>query len=70
MALPKKPSDGMDDLVARAASVGESYEAEGDMPEEEDEEPMKEAFLEMAQAIRDGDDEAAWAAYKECAGKA
>jgi hypothetical protein len=69
MAIPKKPpTDGMDDLVARAASVGESYEAEDDMAE--DEEPMKEEFLEMCRAIREGDDEAAWEAYKACTGKA
>lgn len=65
---PKKSGAGMEDLVARAASIGESSEAEGEMPEAEDEDPMKEEFLEMARAIREGDDEAAWEAYQACRG--
>jgi hypothetical protein len=69
MALPK-PSALGESLVERAAGMAgdADYEdAESDEPTEDD--AMKAEFLEMARAIREGDDEAAYEAYKACMGK-
>jgi hypothetical protein len=67
MAKPKRPSMG-------GSVIGDLTGAGGDMPPEEDaptedefspDAEAKAAFAEMCQAIRDGDDEAAWAAFQE-----
>lgn len=57
-----------DDLVKRAAlgddeELDESDEADKPMDLEGD---HKSAFMRMAAAIRDGDDDAAWSAYQDC----
>lgn len=74
MATPKKRAGGgiaeglLKEAAGEAAGEGEAEE----MAEEEEydsDSAMKDAFLEMAKAIRDGDDEAAFAAYQECQGK-
>lgn len=69
MALPK-PDDDMGDLVKRAAGMGGTYggddEEESAAPTEDD--AMKEEFLEMCRAIREGDDEAAYEAWQACKG--
>jgi hypothetical protein len=64
-------ADGMESLVQRAAGMGDAM---GEEPMDDDaavdDDAMKEEFMAMAAAIREGDDEAAWEAYKACAGKA
>jgi hypothetical protein len=56
-------------LDAAAGGMGEDPMSPA-MPSEEDEyspdAEHKAAFLDMCRAIREGDDEAAWAAYQEC----
>lgn len=70
--MPKKKAPSMGAGLLKEAA--ESEELAEELPEEEAEydegAAMKDAFLEMAQAIRGGDDEAAFAAYQECQGKA
>lgn len=70
MALPK--AEGMsEDLVKRAAGMGGTYggdEEESDDAEPTEDDVMKEEFMAMAKAIREGDDEAAYEAYLACKG--
>lgn len=64
MAKPVKLDD---DLVSEAAGLGSEDMGEPPAPDES-EDGGKADFMRMCAAIRDGDDEAAWAAYQACAG--
>jgi hypothetical protein len=70
--MPKKKAMPMGEgLLKEAADSEEPVDApeEAAEPEYDENEAMRDAFMEMAKAIRDGDDEAAFAAYQECQGK-
>lgn len=54
----------MKSRILDIASKGKDEEAEE--PEVEEEDEGKQAFLDMAKAIRDGKDEEAFALFKDC----
>lgn len=56
-------------LKEAAASDEEPMGEEAAELEYDEDTAMRDAFMEMAKAIRDGDDEAAFSAYQECMGK-
>jgi len=68
MAKPKRPSMGGGSVIDDLTGAGGGAPPEDEAPMEEEFSPdaeAKAAFADMCQAIRDGDDEAAWTAFQE-----